>query len=249
MSMTLPTILRGHTYVALATLLPCDLRAYASSAHLCYFQVVDHAPDAERLFVRATALPHRLDETDSPRVFTLCLNTEQLAQALPWDRAMQARPTCDVRDLVVLHVQQMGGSLPAAAPVAAPTPASQAEEDMTLAPLPEVFVSCETVAQVAEDERILSSAMPKRRIVSWMRRTWLRAALAVVVRQLSHVNWRLQGQLHAFLASLERMLRCVFVAQHRTHQLLVCVSPVFIENRHVGWRVQVGVPVSAARAA
>ena len=247
MSMTLPTISPGHTYVALATLLPCDLRAYASTAHLCYFQVVDHAPDARRLFIRATALPHRLDEPDSPRVFTLCLSTDQLAQALPWDRAMQARPTCDVRDLVELHVQQMGGSLPTTAPVAAPV--SQAEEDVTLAPLPEVFVSYETVAQVAEDERVLSSVMPKRRIVSWMRRTWLRAALAVVKRQLSHVNWRLQGQLHAFLASLERVLRGVFVAQHRTRQLLVCVSPVFIENRHVGWRVQFGVPVSAARAA
>jgi hypothetical protein len=247
--MTILTISPEHTYVALATLLPCDLRAYASTAHLCYFQVVDHAPDAERLFVRATALPHRLDETDSPRVFTLCLSTEQLAQALPWDRAMQARPTCDVRDLVALHVQQMGGSLPDTAPVAAPAPASQVEEDMMLAPLPEVFVSCETIAHVVEDERVLSSVMPKRRMVSWMRRTWLRAALAVVVRQLSHVNWRLQGQLHAFLASLERVLRGVFVAQHRTRQLLVCVSPVFIENRHIGWRVQVGVPVSVARAA
>src|SRR5579859_1921805 len=101
--MTLPIISPDQTYVAPATLLPYDLRLHASAANLCYFQVVDHAIDAERLFVRMTALPHRLDETDSPRVFTVCLSREQLAQALPWDRAMQARPTSDVRELVELH--------------------------------------------------------------------------------------------------------------------------------------------------
>ena len=245
--MTVTAILPEQTYVAPATLLPCNLRMHASTTNLCYFQVVDHAPHAERLFVRVAALPHRLDDADSPRVFTLCLRTEQLARALPWDRAMQARPTCDVRELVALHVQQMGGTPPATAPVAAVS--SKEEEDVTLAPLPEVFVSCETAAHVAEDERILSSVIPKRRIVAWIRRTWLRAALVVVMRQLSHVNWRLHGHLHAFLARLDSALRSVFVAQHRTRQPLVYASPVFIEDRQVGWRVQVGIPVPAALAA
>jgi len=245
--MTVTAILPEQTYVAPATLLPCDLRMHASTANLCYFQVVDHAPHAERLFVRVAALPHRLDDADSPRVFTVCLSTEQLEQALPWDRAMQARPTCDVRELVALQVQQMGGTLPTTAPVAALPP--QGEKDVLLTPLPEVFVSCETVAQVAEDERILSSVMPKRHIVAWIRRTWLRAALAVVMRQLSHGNWRLHGHLHAFLARLDSALRSVFVAQHRTRHPLVYASPVFIEGRQVGWRVQVGSPVLAALAA
>ncbi|MFL5657359.1 MAG: hypothetical protein ACJ8CB_24655 [Ktedonobacteraceae bacterium] len=247
--MTVTTFSPEHIYVAPATLLPCDLRAHASTASLCYFQVVDHAPHAERLFVRVTALPHRLDEADSPRVFTVCLRTEKLEQALPWDRAMQDRATCDVRELVECHVQQLGGMLPATAPVAAPALTPAKEEDATLAPLPAIFVSCETVAQVAEDERILSSVMPKRHIISWTRRTWLRAALAVVMRQLSHINWRLHDHLYAFLASLESALRSVFVTQHRTRQQLVCASPVFIEDRQVGWRVQVGVPVPAALAA
>ena len=100
MNLILPTISPERTYVALATLLPCSLRAHASSANLCFFQVVDHATHAERLFVRVAALPHRLDTLDSARVFTLCLTTRQLAQALPWDQTLQDKATCDVRELV-----------------------------------------------------------------------------------------------------------------------------------------------------
>src|SRR5947209_6731724 len=139
-----------HTYVALANLLPYDLRAQASVANLCFFQVVDHATDAERLFVRAAALPHRLNDLDAPRVFTVCLSTEQLAQALPWDRTMQAKPTCDVRELVELHTKQVDvGTFPSqpVAPMAAPA-SSQQQEDVDLVALPEVFVSCETVQEV-----------------------------------------------------------------------------------------------------
>src|SRR6266566_10085373 len=156
MSMTLPTISRGHTYVALATLLPRSLRPQASSAHLCFFQVVDHTTDAERMFVRVAALPHRLDDLDAPRVFTICLSDEQLAQALPWDRAMQARPTCDVRELVELHVKHAGDGIApvshAAPSVAAPV-RSQEKKDIELVAVQEVFVSCETVQEVAVERQ------------------------------------------------------------------------------------------------
>src|SRR5713226_6658044 len=108
MTMILPSSSPDYTYIALATMLPCDLRAHASIANLCFFQVVDHTTDAEQFFVRVTALPHRLDDMDSPRVFTACLSAEQLAQSLLRDRAMQAKPPCDVRELVELQVKQVG---------------------------------------------------------------------------------------------------------------------------------------------
>ena len=247
MTMTLPTISHEHTYVALATLLPPGLRAHASSANLCFFQVVDHATDAERLFVRVAALPHRLDDADSPRVFTLCLSTEQLVQALPWDRAMQARPTCDVRDLVELHIKRVGGQVPAAAPMAAPALAQQ-QEDFELIAFPEVFVSCESVQEVAGEVQAPHENAPQQMQRKWARLTWLHTAIAMLRRQLAHVI-QLQGTLHAYLATLDRAIRSAFVAQHQLRQSLLCASPVFIEGRQVGWHLRIGVPVSAALAA
>jgi hypothetical protein len=249
MTMTLPTISHEHTYVALATLLPPGLRAHASSANLCFFQVVDHATDAERLFVRVAALPHRLDDLDSPRVFTLCLTTEQLAQALPWDRAVQARATCDVRELVELHARQVWSKEPVSsvASVAAPATAQQ-REDVELIAFPEVFVSCETMQEVVAEVQPSHGTTPRQKRRRWARLTWLRAALAMLRRQLSHVT-QLQGTLHVYLTALDQAIRGAFVAQHRLRQPLMCASPVFIEGRQVGWHLRIGVPVSTALAA
>src|SRR5262249_44444914 len=146
------------------TLLPPALRHHASAAQLCYFRLAECAPQADRLFVRVSALPHRLDETNGPRVFTVCLTTEQIAQALLWDRTLQGLPTCEVRELVALHAQQVVGTSLAlasplaravtapSAPVAAETeedlPPAGTQEGLSLVPLPEVFVSCETVQRV-----------------------------------------------------------------------------------------------------
>jgi hypothetical protein len=239
-----------HTYVALATLLPFNLRAQASSANLCFFQVVDHTSDAERLFVRAAALPHRLNDLNSPRVFTVCLTTEQLAQMLPWDRAMQARPTCDVRELVELHTKQVcGDTFPSqpVVPIAAPASLQQ-QEDVELVALPEVFVSCETVQEVIVEMQPPPGNAPQQKQRKRVQLTWLHAAIAMLRRLRSHVA-QLQGILHAYLAALDHAIRCAYVAQHRMHQPLVCASPVFIEGRQVGWRLIVGVPVSTALAA
>lgn len=245
MNMILSSISPEHTYVALATLLPQQLRARASVANLCFFQVVDHAINAERLFVRVASLPHRLDDLGSPRVFTICLTAEQLTQALPWDRAMQTRATCDVRELVELHARQVcGGTVPSqpVAPIAAPASPRQ-QEDVELIALPEVFVSCETVQEVVVAMQPPPGNTPRQKQRKWARLTWLRAALAMVRRQLSHVI-HLQSTFHASLARLDHTMRCVFVAQHRLRQPLVNASPVFIEGRQVGWHLRIGVPVS-----
>jgi hypothetical protein len=251
MTMILPSISHECTYVALATLLPCKLRAQASSANLCFFQVVDNAADAEQLFVRVAALPHRLDDLDSPRVYTICLSTEQLVQALPWDRTLQARPTCDVRELVELHVKHAGDGIapvPHAAPSVAAPARSQEKKDIELVAVQEVFVSCETVQEVAAEMQAPQGNTERKKQQRWVQLTWLHAAIAMLRRQCSHAA-QLQGILHAYLAALDHAIRCAFVAQHRLHQPLVCASPVFIEGRQVGWRLIVGVPFSTAPAA
>lgn len=253
MTIVLPTISCECTYVAPATLLPSHLRARASVAHLCYFQIVDHATNAERLFVRVSALPHRLDELDSSRVFTVCLSSEQLAQAVSWDRAMQARPTCEVRELVECHARQVCGntlSLPEVSPIVVSAPAQQlAEQDSALVALPEVFVSCETVQEVVTEMQTPPNGnAPQHQQKRWERLTWLRAAIAMVRRQLSHIG-QLPGTLVASLATLDEAIRYAFVAQHRLHYPLVCSQPVFIDGRQVGWHLLIGVPFSLTQVA
>jgi hypothetical protein len=249
MNMILPTISYEHTYVALATMLPSRLRAQASSANLCFFQVVDHASDAERLFVRVAALPHRLDDLDAPRVFTLCLATEQLAQALLWDRAMQSRATCDVRELVELHTRQVGSKehISSIATVATPVLAQQ-QEDVDIVALPEVFVSCETVQEAAGEVQASHRNALHQKQQRWVHVTWLQAAIVMLRRQRMHVT-QIQCVLHASLVALDRAIRCAFVAQHRWRQSLVAASPVFIEGRLVGWHLRIGIPVFIALAA
>lgn len=251
-SIVLPTHSRECTYVALATLLPCHLRLHASTAHLCYFQIVDHAPDAEQLFVRVAALPHRLNDLHSTRVFTLCLCRDQLAQALPWDRAMQARPTGDVRELVALHAQQLGGdtrSIPPVRTAAAPAPASDQHEEVkhTHVALPEVFVSCETVQEVVAHGQVPDESASLHKQGRWVTCVWLQAAIAMLRRQRSHLA-QATGKLHTFLASLDQAMRCAFVAQHRSRHSLVCANPVFLEGRHVGWHLLVNLPVTPTLA-
>jgi len=251
MTMILPSISHECTYVALATLLPCKLRAQASSANLCFFQVVDHATDAEQLFVRVSALPHHLDDLDSPRVYTVCLSTDQLVQALPWDRTLQAKPTCDVRELVELHVKQACDgilSVPDAAPPVAAPARPQEEKDIELVAVQEVFVSCETVQEVAAEMQAPQGNTPRHKQRKWVQLTWLHAAIAMLRRQCSHAA-QLQGILRTYLAALDHAIRCAYVAQHRLRQPLVCANPVFIKGRQVGWHLRVGVPASTALAA
>ena len=245
--MMLSPFSHGQTYVAPATVLPCDLRMQASAANMCFFQVGEYATNAKLLFVRVSALPHRLDETDSPRVFTTCLSAEQLAQALPYDRAMQARATHDVRELVELHARQMCGSVSVVAPAAAPAPSALAEDIMLVA-LPEVFVSCQTVQEAVADGQAPGEQAPQQKQRAWTRVMWLRAAIAMMRRQLAHVRG-VPSLLSAFLIRLDHAMRSSFVAQHRLRQPLVCASPVFLEGRQVGWHLRIGIPVSTALAA
>jgi hypothetical protein len=253
------------TYVALAaTLLPPELQVHASAAGLCFLRVVDHADQAKGVFVRVTALPHRLDDMDSSRVFTLYLSREQLAQALPWDRQMQARATCDVRELVTFQSQgvftirvdagQLASKLPFPSQnephptnrTTRPHPqerreqadhlADQPQETITLLPLPELFVSSQTVQEIATatpNAPSRTGSVPGR--LSWTRFAWLHAALAMVRRQMSHAQ-------QAF-AKLDTLLENVIATQRHLRQSLVSASAVYVGERLVGWRLQIAYPV------
>ena len=123
-----------------------------------------------------------------------------------------------------------------------------ARENVELVALPEVFVSCETVQEAVVEMQPPPVNVPQQKQRRWVRLTWLHAAIAMLRRQCLHVA-QLQGILYAYLAALDRAIRCAYVAQHRLHQPLVCATPVFIEGRQVGWRLRVGVPASTALAA
>ncbi len=241
--MNLDTIMPEQTYVALATLLPSDLRPHASCACMCFFQVERSAGGSQHT-VRVAALPHRLGDTKSTRVFLFSLSDEQLAQALPWDRPLQALPTCEVREQVEAHVRAVGGTLPPAEPTA--LPASPVQHEVQFVALPEVFVSCETLQDALTEVDAPTQEFPTQQRRFWMQRVWLRAAVAMLRRQLAHVNQACQVTLHAFLKHLDGAVRSVFVAAHHSQYPLVHASPAYCGDRHVGWHLRIGVPLPLA---
>ena len=236
------------TYVALAaTLLPPDLQAQASAAGLCHVQVTGYTV-ANQHCIQVAALPHRFEEaTSSRRVFTLWVDAEQLSHALPWDRSLQGLPTCDVREHLLAQAvalkdapsHSIATQMPEHRSVDGPELqeplAPQQDETTVLLPLPELFVSCETVHEaVAEAAEPLLPRSSGRR-TSWTRLAWLHAALAMVRRQMSHAC-------QAFM-KLDILLEKVIATQRRFHQSLVSASAVYVGERLVGWRLQIAYPM------
>jgi hypothetical protein len=235
------------TYVALAaTILPPDLQAYASAAGLCHLRIT--SSDAEHYFLEVAALPHRLNDfASSKRVFTLWVEAEQLAHSsvLPWDRALQSLPTCDVRECLEAQMLSFPGddiTLPACADslgvepqYAEPAPQEQERQVMTLLPLPEVFVSCQTVNEAVAEAPEPPFDDATFRLTRWTRLVWLRAALAMVRRQLAHSR--------QVFHKLDILLDKVIGAQRRLRQALVSASAVYVGDRLVGWRLKIALPM------
>lgn len=238
------------TYVALAaTLLPPELQMQASAAGLCHVQITGYMV-ADQHCIQVAALPHRFDEaSDSRRVFTVWVDAEQLTSLLPWDRSLQALPTCEVRARLLLHPQH---ELPFRNEphledrVARPHPQEprehidhldqQPQETITLLPLPELFVSSQTVQEIAAEtpnKPLQAGSVSGRR--SWTRLTWLHAALAMVRRQMSHA--------HQAFAKLDTLLENVIATQRHLRQSLVSASEVYVGKQLVGWRLQIAYPV------
>jgi hypothetical protein len=233
------------TYVALAaSILPPDLQAYASAAGLCHLLIASLGE--EHCLLQVAALPHRLQDTaSSKRVFTLWVDTERLAHSsvLPWDRTLQNLPTCEVRECLEAQMFSFSGddiTLPACAdslevePQYA-EPAPQECQAITLLPLPEVFVSCQTVNETVTEapEPPLDGAA--FRLTRWTRLVWLHAALAMVRRQLAHSRQSFH--------KLDILLDKVIGAQRRLRQALVSASAVYVGERLVGWRLKIALPL------
>jgi len=229
------------TYVALAaTILPPDLQAYASAAGLCHLRIT--SSDTEQCLLEVAALPHRLnDSTHSKRVFTLWVDIEHLAHSsiLPWDRTLQSLPTCDVRECLQAQLFAVplstsdDGTLPVCAASlegepegAEPAPQEQECQVMTLLPLPEVFISCQTVNEAVAEAPEPPFAGSAVRLTRWTRLVWLHAALAMVRRQLTHSR--------QVFHKLDILLDKVIGAQRRLRQALVSASAVYVGDRLVG---------------
>jgi hypothetical protein len=237
-------------YVALAaSILPPDLQAYASAAGLCHLLITP--VDEKQCLLQVAALPHRLHDTaSSKRVFTLWVETERLAHSsvLPWDRTLQSLPTCDVRECLQAQLFAVplsasdDGTLPVCAASlegepedAEPTPQEQERQVMTLLPLPEIFVSCQTISETvaeAPEPPFTGSAV---RLTRWTRLVWLHAALAMVRRQLAHSR--------QMFHKLDILLDKVIGAQRRLRQALVSASAVYVGERLVGWRLKIALPM------
>ena len=142
-----------RVYVALADILPLELRPQASCAGLCYLVVEQHI-QAGSYRVKAAALPQRLSDPRCHRVFTVFVEADELAQVLPYDRALQSIPTCDLRELLEQRgsggrdllcapgEEQRNGSAPSLV-------ALEPSREERAALLPELFVSQQTVADAA----------------------------------------------------------------------------------------------------
>src|SRR2546423_8364604 len=117
-------------------------------------------------------------------------------------------------------------SLEAELEYAVPAPPEQERQVMTLLPLPEVFVSCQTVNETVAEvpEPPLDGAT--FRLTRWTRLVWLRAALAMVRRQLAHSR--------QVFHKLDILLDKVIGAQRRLRQALVSASAVYVGERLVG---------------
>lgn len=237
------------TYVALAVaLLPDELQVHASAAGLCHLRIT--STDDQHCLIQVAALPHRLHDTaSSRRVFTVWVAASQVEHALPWDKTLQNLPTFEVRERLEAEAHVFPCPLsdadnttpPACAePVPLPETNGQERQAITLIPLPELFVSCETISEAVTEEAEPPLDAPAFRLNRWTRLVWLRAALAMVQRQLKHTRQT--------FSKLDVLLDKVIAAQRRLHHSLVSASEVYVGKRLVGWRLRIALPMTEVLA-
>jgi hypothetical protein len=244
-----------RVYVALADILPLELRPKASCAGLCYLVVEQHMQTGSYR-VKAAALPQRLSDPRSHRVFTVFVEADELAQTLPYDRALRSIPTCDLRDLLEERARGSSGmdllSAPGEEQLNGSAPALQAREpsrEERAVLLPELFVSQQTVADAAE----VVDAPPgggsgKHLRLRMLQFIWIKAAMMMARRQMESAKWSLRRNLHTVYSQLHAYLCRVFEACHQTYRMFASARPAYVEDRQVGWYIQVRVPASLLAA-
>lgn len=220
-----------------------SLRASYSQAGLIYARVLRPCGDGQYW---AEMFPSPTGGVETERVV---LAEEALYYALPWDIRLQGKCPGDILAAMASHAravrpaQRMFQSQCENSPRydAVPLhPQEQPEtpETTTLIPLPELFVSVQTVDEaVAETPGPSPDCLPAHP-TAWTRIVWLHAALMMVHRQMRHAR-------HVF-SKLDILLDTVLSAQRSLRQSLVSASEVYVGNRLVGWRLQVAFPVMEA---
>ena len=241
-----------RVYVALADTLPPELQPKASCAGLCYL-VVEQQMQAGSYRVKAAALPQRLSDPRCHRVFTVFVEADELAQVLPYDRALQSIPTCDLREL--LEQRGSGGRDLLCAPEeqrngsALSLVALEPSGEERAALLPELFVSQQTVADAAEVVDVpAGGGSSKRCRLHVLQFIWIQAAMMMARRQMESAKWSPQRDLHTTYSKLHAYLCRVFEACHQAYRMFVSARPAYVEDRQVGWYIQVGVPASLLAA-
>jgi len=207
---------------------------------------VDHAVNTKSYLVQVAALPDRLHYPHSKRVFPAILNTEQIAQALPYDRPLQSIPTCDLRELVELHVRQECGAIPTLEDKPNARLSPQKPVDEWLVPLPvELFVSTETMKDAAEVvDAPAGTGVDKHRQQMMLQYIWLQGAIMAMRRQMESAKWCLKWKLHAMYSKIHSYLCRIYEACHHSCLRPSYARPIYIEDRLVGWHMIVGIPAS-----
>ncbi len=265
-----------YPYVMLAATLSADavdeedtssLRADASNEGICYIHVIRSLDDGWYL-ARVAAGPELL-----PEGYTVILSEGQLAYALPWDCRLQGEymtPECICKRLCAYRashrpvrqqvnhapgqspeeLQALATALPAGAPGTPSIPRTFESTRIKTRPLPHVFVSradCQQAIERMEQLQEIPGAghQPVRCKTCqryWLDRVMIRAALTVLEREYSQE--RSEGNF--LLDRLQQAIRRVLNSLQRFHQHLTKLSIVFQGKQHIGWWVQVDLPVTLA---
>ncbi len=257
---SVPSVQKEILYVGLACLLPSDVHALCTCAGLFFAQLVNRTACGELYHVEVTALSHYFSADVATRrkhVRTLSLLPEQMAQLLEWDRRLAGMATCDVREVVALHVAEvLCQRLSVVTDTALHTEhqhmveedahshedaedkgEEQDREDADLMPLPTLFVSHNAIRQALDVLQITSK---------WDRRVQtalLIAARETIFRQLEYCH---QWERH----DLERQLTHIHNVQQwrrrrRGWQRVVTLVPAR-DSGCSGWDVIIGVPQELA---
>jgi hypothetical protein len=122
---------------------------------------------------------------------------------------------------------------------------SRGEVEGDLIPLPEMFVSQETMQ--AACSTMETQAKPATSVFSRQKRDqlcWLRAALLGLQRQIALAKNH-PHLMHLF-KNLDALIRHILVSHRYLRRWIVNASPLIVGDRLVGWRLHVGYPLKSA---
>jgi hypothetical protein len=208
-------------------------------AGLLYANVVRPIDD-EDILVRVAGLLDRIG--DKARSYVVIFKRSLLSKAFTLDDEARKLPTCELRELVQAHASTDIPLPESALQDTTSSSHSREEAEADLIPLPELFVSCETMQTAsgsmgiqAESATILFSTQKRNQLC------WLRAALLGLQRQIALA--KNHPHLMHFLKKLDALIRHVLVSHRYLHRWILNATPVIVGDRLVGWRLRVGYPL------